>query len=83
MQMNILKSEEHNMLVRAALIEGSGNPGLMLTALANNKLLLPDGKLNRRKIIAIIRRDPNDLRRLPGIGRSTYIDIIKMLLETV
>lgn len=81
--MNLLKSEEHNLLVRAALIEGGGNVGLTLSTLERNGLLLPNGAPNRAKIMAIVRKNPYKLRTLPGIGRAAYADIIRMMLETV
>jgi hypothetical protein len=81
--MNICKSEEHNMLVRAALIYRSANPGLTYAVLKDNNLLLPNGQMNRRMLIDIVKSNPHKLRNLPGVGEGTYFDIIRMLLETV
>jgi hypothetical protein len=82
--MNIRKSEEHNLLVRAALVDASGNPGLTYSTLQTNGFLLPNGQMNRVKVMAFIKKNgAYSLRNLPGVGKGTYYDIIRMLLETV
>jgi hypothetical protein len=75
---------EHLLIIDALLIDETFNQGMAINFFKSHGLMYANNTLNRSLILKHLRTNHGaELRGMNGMGRGTFIYLMRLMLETV